>query len=65
MNNLKKRREELSLTQKQVSDTLKIDIRLDQYYEAGQREPKVNAAIKIAEVLKTTVEKLFKDKTII
>jgi DNA-binding helix-turn-helix protein len=65
MNNLKKRREELSLTQKQVSDTLKIDIRLYQYYEAGQREPKVNAAIKIAEVLKTTVEKLFKDKTII
>ena len=49
MNNLKKRREELSLTQKQVSDTLKIDIRLYQYYEAGQREPKVNAAIKIAE----------------
>ena len=65
MNNLKKRREELSLTQKQVSDTLKIDIRLYQYYEAGQIEPKVNADIKIAEVLKTTVEKLFKDKTII
>ena len=38
MNNLKKRREELSLTQKQVSDTLKIDIRLYQDYEAGQRD---------------------------
>ena len=65
MNNLKKRREELSLTQKQVSDTLKIDIRHYQYYAAGQREPKVNADIKIEELLKTTVEKLFKDKTII
>jgi DNA-binding XRE family transcriptional regulator len=57
MNNLKKRREELSLTQKQVSDTLKIDVRL--YYESGQREPKVTTAKKIAVALKTTVEELF------
>lgn len=59
MNNLKKRREELSLTQKQVSDTLKIDVRLYQYYESGRREPKVTTAKKIAVALKTTVEELF------
>ena len=59
MNNLKKRREELGLTQKQVATQLKVDVRLYQYYEASQREPKVGTAKKIAEVLKTTVEELF------
>ncbi len=59
MNNLKKRREELSLTQKQVSDMAKVNIRLYQYYEADRKEPSVRTAMKIAEALKTTVEKLF------
>lgn len=59
MNNLKKRREELSLTQKQVSDMAKVGIRLYQYYEIDQREPSVRTAMRIAEALKTTVEKLF------
>lgn len=65
MTNLKKRREELSLTQKQVADILNVNIRLYQYYEAGQRQPSVQTAIKIAEVLKTTVEQLFKDTSIL
>lgn len=65
MTNLKKRREELSLTQKQVADTLDMSIRLYQYYESGQRQPNVQTAIRIAEVLKTTVEKLFKDTSIL
>lgn len=65
MTNLKKRREELSLTQKQVADMLNIDQRLYQYYEAGQTKPNVDTAIKIAEVLQTTVEKLFKDTSIL
>lgn len=59
MNNLKKRREELSLTQKQVADTTKVGIRLYQYYEKDEREPSVRTAIKIAVALKTTVEELF------
>ena len=59
MNSLKTRREELSLTQKQVSDMAKVNIRLYQYYEADQREPNVRTAMRIAEALKTTVEKLF------
>lgn len=65
MNNLKKRREELNLTQKQVADTAKVGVRLYQNYETNRVEPGVNTAIKIAEVLETTVEKLFKDETII
>lgn len=59
MNNLKKRREELSLTQKQVADAAEVGIRLYQYYEADRKEPSVRTAKKIAEALKTTVEKLF------
>ena len=59
MNNLKKRREELSLTQKQVADAAKVGIRLYQYYEADRKEPSVRTAKRIAEALKTTVEKLF------
>lgn len=59
MNNLKKRRKELKLTQKQVADTLDMNIRLYQYYEADRREPSVRTAMRIAEALKTTVEKLF------
>lgn len=59
MNNLKMRREELSLTQKQVADMAKVNIRLYQYYEADRREPSVRTAKRIAEALKTTVEKLF------
>lgn len=65
MNNLKQRRVEMNLTQKQVADALKVGIRLYQYYEADQREPSVRTAIKIAEVLKMSVEKLFKDNSII
>lgn len=59
MNNLKMRREEIALTQKQVADAAKVNIRLYQYYEADRREPSVRTAMRIAEALKTTVEKLF------
>lgn len=65
MNYLKKRREELNLTQQQVADALKIGVRLYQYYESAQREPKVKIAIKIANVLQSTVEKLFVDTSIL
>jgi transcriptional regulator with XRE-family HTH domain len=60
MNNLKKRREELNLTQKQVADNAQIGLRLYQYYEQDQKEPSVRTGIKLADALKSTVEKLFK-----
>lgn len=59
MNNLKKRREELSLTQKQVADATKVSIRLYQYYEKDEKEPGVRTAKRIAAALKTTMEELF------
>ena len=65
MHNLKQRREELHLTQQQVADAAKVNIRLYQYYEADEKEPKVKTAIRIADVLKTTVEQLFRDTTIV
>lgn len=59
MNHLKERREKLNLTQQQAADAAKVGLRLYQYYEADQREPKVRTAKKIAEVLNTTVEELY------
>ena len=59
MNNLKKRREELSLTQKQVADTAKVNIRLYQYYEKDEKEPSVRTAKRIAEALSTKMEELY------
>ena len=58
-NNLKAIRNERKLSQQAVSDKADIYIRLYHYYEAGEREPGVYTALKIAEVLNTTVEELF------
>ncbi len=58
-NNLKAIRNERKLSQQAVSDKANIYIRLYQYYEAGEREPGVYTALKIAEALNTTVEELF------
>lgn len=57
---LKRRREQLNLTQQKVATLSKIGLRLYQYYESGEREPRVSTAIRIAEVLQSTVEDLFK-----
>lgn len=54
-----KRREELGLTQQQVSDRAKISIRAYQKYEYGHAKPKVSSAFKIAKVLGATVEQIF------
>lgn len=58
-NKIKARREQLGLTQKQVAD--KVGIAESQYqgYENGRHMPTVQLAIKIAQILNTTVEKLF------
>lgn len=58
-NNLKSVRKSKKLSQQYVADNANIVIRLYQYYEAGQREPGVLTAIRIAKVLNVTVEELF------
>lgn len=58
-NNLKNRRQILSLTQKQVAYALGIAESAYQRYERGDVAPTVYVAIRIARALDTTVEALF------
>lgn len=57
---LKKRREALGKTQKEIAELSGISFRGYQNYELGIRKPSVDVAQKIAKVLKSTVEELFK-----
>ena len=59
MNYLKKRREELHLTQRQVAERAKMTLRVYQSYELEARIPNVYAANRIAEALNSTTKKLF------
>lgn len=47
------------MSQQSVANASGIYIRLYQYYEAGEREPAVRTALRLARVLETTVEELF------
>lgn len=58
-NNLKKRREELKLTQKQIAELVGIQEHAYQRYEHGDSLPNVARAIEIARALETTVEVLY------
>lgn len=52
-------REKIGLTQVEVAKKAGITERAYQNYEAGERIPKADVAVRIARVLKSTVEKLF------
>ena len=56
---VKKLRQSLNLTQKQVANLAQMSIRGYQRIEAGERIPRVSTAHKIASALNTTVEELF------
>lgn len=58
-NNLKKHREKLGLTQKDVAKQLEMSVRGYQNYELELRVPDVYQAQKIAKILKTDVKRLF------
>ena len=59
MNELKKRREALGLTQKQVAERIGIMQQAYSRYECSERLPNVKLGIKIAQALETTVEELY------
>jgi putative transcriptional regulator len=59
MNNLKKFRTALNLTQKDVAIACNISERQYIRYEQDQQLPSVYIAIKLAEILNTTVENLY------
>lgn len=56
---MKSRREALGLTQKDMADKLHIKVRSYQRYESGEREPRLEMAVRIAEILNTTVEAIW------
>lgn len=49
----------MSLTQVQVAEKAQITVGAYQRYEYDKREPGVRTAIRIARILKSTVEELF------
>lgn len=59
MNHLKKRREELHLTQRQVAERARMTLRVYQSYELETRLPNVHAANRIADALNSTTKELF------
>lgn len=59
---LRAARERAGLTLQAVADAAGVELRTYQRFEAGQYLPRVDVAIRIAGVLKTTVEKLFGEK---
>lgn len=59
MNYLKKRREELQLTQRQVAERARMTLRVYQSYELEERIPNVHAANRIAAALNSTAKELF------
>ncbi len=61
MSKLKKRREQLALTQKQVAERIEVDYQAYQQYEYGKLIPNAKLACKIARALETTVEELYGD----
>ena len=60
-NNIKRRRQELKLTQKQVAERANLAESAYQRYERGNTMPLVGMAIRIAKALETTVEALYSE----
>lgn len=58
-NYLKEHRKNANLKQTQVAKKAHISVRNYQRIENGKQEPKVLVAIRIAQILDTSVEKLF------
>ena len=49
------------MTQEQLAALVSISIRAYKTYESGERLPRVDTAIRIADALESTVEELFGD----
>lgn len=58
-NNLKKYREKQCFTQDELAEKANISVRQIRNIESGKVKTSVYIAIKLAQILKTTVEELF------
>ncbi len=55
---LRKYREKMELTQKQLAETLNIDRSTYSYYETGKSIPPVETLVKLAKIFNTTIDDL-------
>lgn len=60
MNNIKQYRSENKITQSELAEELNVSQNTISQWETDIREPNIRKAIELAEVLNTTVEKLYK-----
>lgn len=60
MNHIKEFRKKKKLSQSDISKILGINQNTFSQWETGERTPNVIQAIKLAEILETTVESLYK-----
>lgn len=60
MNKIKEFRKKQKLSQSELAKSVNTKQRNISYWENEKREPKVRVAIKIAQILDTTVEELYK-----
>ena len=61
-NNIREYRKRTNLTQAQAAERLGCNVRLYQKYESGEVIPSAVSAIRLAKLLKTTVEELYSDE---
>lgn len=59
MNNLRKIREELNISQTELASKAGVSVRHIAFIENGDRKPSLNLAFKIAEILHHNIEDIF------
>ena len=64
MNLIKECRTALGMTQEQLAEKAECSTRSIRNYEAGTQMPTAQTIIRIAKVLKTTVESLYKENAV-
>ena len=60
MNNISEFRKNLNLSQSRLAELMNVSQNTISQWEIGIRNPSVKSAIKLAEILETTVEELYK-----
>lgn len=60
MNRIKKYRKLRKLSQSDISKIMRVNQSTFSQWETGERTPRLMQAIKLAEILETTVENLYK-----
>lgn len=59
-NKIKEYRKRKNLSQKQIANEMKLNQHTISQWETGERIPNVIKALRLAEILETTVESLYK-----